>query len=425
MASYNRIKSAKVSPIGTIMPWTGSSSSSALTVDAVPKGWITCSGQTIKASEYPLLAQLLGNTYGPFQVVGGPPVGIQNPYPLYEDTDLFTLPNLNQTALVDIESSRVDPADMGVIGAYVTENGADAAPLTNIVSYVDVNFSIETDGELAGKVTGLSIQDPVYFDTIRVIPRKLGVDHTPAHSHAQPETDKYPSTIIAGGYVGLFEAGNYDIQDAEWTTASAIAINPNESNADVFLPGTARVTWYDEAGQTLPDMSGWRDFTNSASDVPIIPSTPRVVAGYGNTGDPLNNGSYNDPNTCIINQQMPALTVPFPPAGSYMGQRNHYTTGSDVDVARTGGSSGDGELYPYPVTLNHQADVWNSESFGSHNHFTIDVSMNKGQMRVPSTVLINNMTTGTIAPVSVDKALSVQVNPNTPSLTTLIIMRAY
>ena len=51
--------------------------------------------------------------------------------------------------------------------------------------------------------------------------------------------------------------------------------------------------------------------------------------------------------------------------------------------------------------------------------------MNKGQMRVPSTVLINNMTTGTISPVSVDKALSVQINPNTPSLTTLIIMRAY
>ena len=35
------------------------------------------------------------------------------------------------------------------------------------------------------------------------------------------------------------------------------------------------------------------------------------------------------------------------------------------------------------------------------------------------------MTTGTIAPVSVDKALSVQINPNTPSLTTLVIMRAF
>ena len=30
MANYNRIKSAKAVPIGTIMPWTGSSSSSAV-----------------------------------------------------------------------------------------------------------------------------------------------------------------------------------------------------------------------------------------------------------------------------------------------------------------------------------------------------------------------------------------------------------
>ena len=417
MASYNRIKSSKVSPIGTIMPWTGSSSSSALTIDAVPKGWIVCSGQTLRAIDYPLLAQLLGNTYGPYQVAGGPPVGIQNSYPAFEDTDLFTLPNLNQTALVDIESSRVAPEDMAVIGAYVTENGADASPLTNIVSYIDV--------ELAGKITGLSVQDPVYFDTVRVIPRKLGVDHTPSHSHKQPEIDKYPSTINSGGYVGLFEPGNYDTQDGEWSTASAIGVNPNEANGDVFLSGTQRVTWFDEAGQSLPDMSGWRDFTNAATDLPVIPPGNRVVAGYGNTGDPLNNGSYNDPNTCIINQQMPAVSAPFPPAGSYMGQKNHYTTDSDVDPARTGGTAGDGELYPYPVTLNHQADVYNQDAFASHNHFTIDVSMNKGQMRVPSTILINNMTTGTIAPTSVDKALSVQVNPNTPSLTTLIIMRAY
>ena len=64
-------------------------------------------------------------------------------------------------------------------------------------------------------------------------------------------------------------------------------------------------------------------------------------------------------------------------------------------------------------------------ALASHNHFTIDLTMTKGQMRIPSTTLINNMTTGTIAPVSVDKALSVQINPNTPSLTTLVIMRAY
>lgn len=61
MASYNRIRAAKQSPIGTIMPWAGSSSSSSLAEDAVPFGYIVCRGQTLLARDYPLLAQLIGN----------------------------------------------------------------------------------------------------------------------------------------------------------------------------------------------------------------------------------------------------------------------------------------------------------------------------------------------------------------------------
>jgi hypothetical protein len=35
------------------------------------------------------------------------------------------------------------------------------------------------------------------------------------------------------------------------------------------------------------------------------------------------------------------------------------------------------------------------------------------------------MTTGNIQPINVDRALSVQINPNTPSLVVLYIIRAY
>ena len=51
--------------------------------------------------------------------------------------------------------------------------------------------------------------------------------------------------------------------------------------------------------------------------------------------------------------------------------------------------------------------------------------MTDGQMNIPSTILINNMTTGNIQPINVDRALSVQINPNTPSLVVLYIIRAY
>ena len=415
MASYNRIRAAKQSPIGTIMPWAGSSSSSSLLEDAVPFGYIVCRGQTLLARDYPLLAQLIGNTYGPFQEPGGPPVGIINSYPNYDENDVFTLPNLNNTGLVDLEGSRLDPSDQVVVGQYITENGADAAPPTTSISYIDVNFSIETDTTLGGKITGITIEDPAYFSTMRTIPRKLGIDHTPSHSHPQPEDAelKYPSTVLAGGYVGLFEAGNYDVQDSEYITVSSIPVNPQESSADRFNPGTALVTWYDEAGFSLPTLNQFRDFTAAPNSLPTIPGTSRNVTGYGNTID------YEDPNTCIINVQEPAISAPFPPAGRYQGGLNYYS-GGNVPPSR-GGSS----LYPYPTTLNHNADIWNSEALASHNHFTIDIAMEKGQMRIPGTILINNMTTGTIAPVSVDKALSVQINPNTPSLTTLVVIRAF
>ena len=51
--------------------------------------------------------------------------------------------------------------------------------------------------------------------------------------------------------------------------------------------------------------------------------------------------------------------------------------------------------------------------------------MTLGQMNLPNTILINNMTTGNLEPIDVDRGLSVQVNPNTPSLVVLYIIRAY
>ena len=84
-----------------------------------------------------------------------------------------------------------------------------------------------------------------------------------------------------------------------------------------------------------------------------------------------------------------------------------------------------GRDFPYPTTLNHSGDAFTANSLGSHNHFTIDIAMTLGQMNLPNTILINNMTTGNLEPIDVDRGLSVQVNPNTPSLVVLYIIRAY
>lgn len=410
MANYNRIKASKAVPIGTIIPWTGSSSTSPILDQAIPRGYLVCRGQTLRAIDYPLLAQLLGNTYGPYPEPGGQDIGILNNYPNYDENDVFNLPNLNQVSLVDIEGSRINPADQLVIGQYISENGATSSPPNLVTSYVDVNFQVESDAQLSGKITGVTLEDPAFFETYRVIPRKLGIDHTPAHTHPRPTDGSYPSAQPSGTYVAFFIPGTYDTQSNKWTTADAVDIQDDTLPADRFQPGTAQLTWYDAANNSLPTMDTFLDFGAESALLPASRTGTRNISVYGQT-----EVAYDDDYSCVPTQQVGAWSGPFPVQGPYNGRLNFYPS-ADVAANRRQG--------PYPVTLNHNTDAWNSTSLLSHNHFTIDLSMTRGQMRVPGTILINNMTTGTISPVSVDKALSVQINPNTPSLTTLIVIRA-
>ena len=64
MAFYNRLKTMKSAPVGTIMPWSGSQGFGD-NPDNVPTGWILCDGRTYDCALFPLLASILGNTYGP------------------------------------------------------------------------------------------------------------------------------------------------------------------------------------------------------------------------------------------------------------------------------------------------------------------------------------------------------------------------
>ena len=47
----------KAAAIGTIMPWTGA-------LSQIPEGWIICSGGTVVAADYPLLARAIQDNYG-------------------------------------------------------------------------------------------------------------------------------------------------------------------------------------------------------------------------------------------------------------------------------------------------------------------------------------------------------------------------
>ena len=55
----------------------------------------------------------------------------------------------------------------------------------------------------------------------------------------------------------------------------------------------------------------------------------------------------------------------------------------------------------------------------------VDEALKMGATVAGSDDLLEDMTTGNLEPIDVDRGLSVQINPNTPSLVVLYIIRAY
>ena len=62
-AYYSSIKSMRTAKVGTILPWGGDGNEGFLSSN-LPKGWIICDGTTHPAKDYPLLASVIGDTYG-------------------------------------------------------------------------------------------------------------------------------------------------------------------------------------------------------------------------------------------------------------------------------------------------------------------------------------------------------------------------
>jgi len=118
MKQYESEKRMRGSSIGTILPWSGDQGT-------IPKGWLQCNGQVLEAINFPILASVLGNTYGPTNGLNG------RSYPEYITGDSFALPQLNTRLLADYEESYVSVAALqagqtylsGAVGGMTITNG--------------------------------------------------------------------------------------------------------------------------------------------------------------------------------------------------------------------------------------------------------------------------------------------------------------
>ena len=469
MTFYNRVKASKIAPIGTIIPWTGGTGRGDRAED-VPKGWIICNlgSAQLNAADYPLLAATLGNQYGPFPEAGdnfeiGVNYGLVNDFPYNKNpslghVDKFGLPNLNNLSLVDIEGSRIPSTDLLHIGQYIGRNGPDAVqPSILLESDVNITFTMEPNSQLAGRITGITMDDPIYFDTVYTIPRKLGIEHIPEHSHrpaSDSDFDQFWSASAAGNGIMEFLPGS-GIKDSSpnYVSVAPAGHKSNTSEAHRFRPGTKDITWFnaDDGGMTLVDGSV-RQFVDAGLElVPAIPDGPRTLEQRSYVSFRTWSAStdtdltpYQDDNRAMEDIQTQSHTGAFPPAGYYNSVRNYHAS-TDIPDFHRGNQMpatniedvpydpGSGEKQPintavtdtYSSTLNHNSERWSDDGLKSHNHDAMEVTMARGSLSVPSTILVNNISTGTTAPLSVDTALSVQINNNTPSLTMLYIIRAF
>lgn len=472
MASYNRIKAAQHVPIGTIMPWTGGS---GVTEEGIPSGWLICNSSKtgLYARDYPLLARIVKNTYGPYpenvgQVIGvnlgivndfpyNPPIG----HPDHDDTkhvDVFDLPNLNQVALVDIESTRLPNDALSVIGQYLSTNGTTGTQAPTLVkSGIDLIFDIEPSNNLSGRITGLLMEDPVYFTTIYTLPRKLGIDHTPAHTHrpmSDDSFDQFYSAFPQASPVLEFVPGRALPNSSNITAVAPVGQKSNSDPAHSFkTPGTARVTWYDQqTGNTHP--GGDNNVVipidkTKLPDINVYPGTPAQTRTIPQSHTLVS--AYTDDYSGVADVATDAVVGSFPPPGRYSGRRNYYAS-PDIPAVHRGADMGsdyiedmvydpaatpqpinnNGPFAPavntgttYTTTLNHEAERFADGALRSHRHDAMEVSMTQGSLGISTTTLVNNVSTGTTSPVSVDSAMTVTINPNTPSQTMIYMMRAW
>lgn len=364
--NYNTLKSMKGMAIGTIMPWAGGE-------DSIPKGWIACDGSTKQTVDYPDLFDIIGQYYG----------GSGN---------FFRLPDLNAKALADMKTSYLPSGTSTVFSGQI---GTNQSNLSNVIYTSNLALTVAIDNNLASgtytaKITGQTINPPAYFDEVTVASRTLGDYHWPTHTH----TGNFSS-------IGRGSGGVESCQDNFGT-------NPAFTGCD---PPTGSIIDFDlfQSGDCCDNDNFLLSECNNA--------TTNVNNYYKNSiagGIPLG-GGFNSNNNRVTDSPQRINATP-----------KNWLGSSDSTLVNTGN-------FNFATTISDVFSVWptansgNDNSLGSHIHGPVGYSVNQGSFQVQSNIVVNDITTGNVAPVNetFTDLLQFNVNTSTPSLRIQYIIKAW
>ncbi len=323
----------RAAKIGTIMAWGGDGGTGNLESN-IPKGWIVCKGDTLTASDYPLLASVIGDTYGGDMTDAS---GNHYQFPYIGTSGTFRLPQLSNSCLMDLEPINLQQTQYQrnqndantVLGSLVADYGETTPISTTHEATADIDFSLNLAGNLYFKFTSMTLSAPDFLETIYTLNRKLGINHTPSHSHGDTipsinpnatgpmvfETDQGVSmtgsstTNICNSTHGPNTCSNAAAQPVSWQNgATNITFHGDESH-EWTLPRCERFFEYvNESGKNYwnhvpAGASNWRGTDRGSGQAAT--SYTRNVFGKGNTSA-INN------STPVDSHKVPAHTGMFP-----------------------------------------------------------------------------------------------------------------
>ncbi len=361
-AYYDSIKSMKTAKIGTILPWGGDGGNGFLPSN-IPKGWIVCDGSTKSASDYPLLASMLGDTYGGDMTK---PAGGHYTFPYVDPTDAsntatFRLPNLSNSLPLDLEpihldqsqyhQGQTDPKNVVIdangtkLGDLVVGYGETYDIKTSWSANADIDFTLNLSGNLYFKFTNFTLTAPDFLESVYTLNRKLGINHTPSHSHtdsipsAQPN-QKGPMVFQTDGGVdmtgtisfsnncsgthGPFNCAFKDAEPHSWQNGATPLSYYGDATYEYTLPRTLShyefITDAVNAGKNYWDTvpagaNNWRGSTRGAG--PKTQSYKQTIPPQGNTSQIVD----IDP---VSTHAQPAMKGMFPRPMEDRNRANFY-----------------------------------------------------------------------------------------------------
>lgn len=409
---YQSSKTARAAAIGTIMPWTGG-------VGNVPNGWIVCEG-SVSASEFPLLAQAIGDTYN-----GGVST-FTGTFPAY--TGQIKLPELNDKTLMDIESSYFGPAAPRTIDQPQTaanlitpivgqENDNIGRGISNVFNdkYTDIIFSLSAADKIGygGKITGNTIIPGEAEKVVYVAPRKLSRNHLTPHSHpgSYPTIQSTPEAkpgkgVIPYSNVSLLRTYTYSNTTPDKVFPGyMLQLNPH-NDAEVSKSGWG----LGQAGRTMAGVTResppYNMIARNVGSTPIADAlvSPRL------TGPTSTTGVVNVPYGIFgANVSVPAFSKNY-----YDGFSQNFNIFANIgqdDMAKTVAPPGTDPTLVVP-----------------HDHDEIQISFVQGTtkpltgLNVDSLVISPNLV---LSNAENKGALQINFNTSQPSMSCLYIIRAY